>query len=63
MNMPPLGAEERGEQLATLNELAHHMATSDELGQLLEDLTQETKGLDPDSDEFRLVKVTSYNFV
>ncbi len=62
VNMPPLGAEERGEQLATLNELAHHMATSDELGQLLEDLTQETKGLDPDSDEFRLVKVTKRNY-
>ena len=56
--MPPAGAEARGNQLALLGRLAHERATSPELGKLLEDLRTETKELDPDSDEVRLVKVS-----
>lgn len=50
-NMPPKGAVERGEQLATLTSMAHHISTSDEIGQLLEDLVPFAQTLDPESDE------------
>ncbi len=56
--MPPGGAEDRGNQLATLSQIAHNKFTSDEVGQLLEDLEPLVAQLDPDSYENRLVKVT-----
>lgn len=56
--MPRGGAESRGQQLATLNRLMHLRATSAELGNLLDELQSYTNGLDPDSDEARLIKVT-----
>lgn len=52
--MPPGGAEERGNQLATLAKISHLKFTSDEIGQLVHDL--EAAGLDPDSDDARLVQ-------
>ena len=55
--MPTGGAEDRGNQLATLARLAHVRFTSDEVGQLLDDLKPYADQLDPDSDEARLVKV------
>jgi carboxypeptidase Taq len=57
--MPPKGAPDRGEQLATLSSLAHKIFTSDEVGRLLEDLVPYAETLDPDSIEacfIRLVK-------
>jgi carboxypeptidase Taq len=59
--MPEAGAEARGQQLATLGKLAHVRFTSDEVGQLLEDLQPYTAQLDPDSDDARLVKITARN--
>jgi carboxypeptidase Taq len=61
-NMPPGGAQGRGHQLATLNRLSHIRFTSPEVGQLLEDLKAEAAGLDPDSDEARLIKVTARRY-
>ena len=60
--MPPRGAVARGYQLATLGRLAHMRFTSDEMGSLLEELKQEAKSLDPDSDEARLIKVTARHY-
>lgn len=60
--MPAGGAEGRGKQLATLARLAHVRFTSDEVGQLLDDLKPLVEQLDPDSDEARLVKVTRRNY-
>jgi carboxypeptidase Taq len=58
VNMPPGGAEGRGYQLGTLQKLAHEKFTSPEVGRLLEALQPYAAGLDPDSDDARLVKVT-----
>ena len=38
VNMPHGGAEDRGNILSTLAELEHQKATSDDVGQLLDDL-------------------------
>lgn len=57
--MPPGGAEDRGSHLGTLYGIYHEKFTSPEVGQLLEDLKGEAGGLDPDSDEARLVQVTA----
>lgn len=57
-NMPPAGVKERGEQMATLARLVQQRMTSDELLRALEEAEAEVTGLDPDSNEVRLVKVT-----
>ena len=62
VNMPEGAAVDRGEQIATIEKIQHIKSTSDELGQLLDDLTGYTKGLDPDSDDVRLVRVAKRNF-
>lgn len=62
VNMPPAGAEARGNQLALLGRLAHERATSPELGKLLEQLQKEIEALDPASDEARLIKVTARDY-
>jgi carboxypeptidase Taq len=56
--MPPGGALGRGYQLGTLAKIAHSKFTSDEVGQLLEDLGPLSKQLPPDSDEACLIKIT-----
>ncbi len=56
--MPPGGAMGRGFQLGTLAKIAHEKFTSDEIGQLLEDLEPLGKQLPPDSDEACLIKFT-----
>ena len=58
VNMPEGAATDRGEQIATLENILHARATSDELGKLLDDLAPYQKQLAPDSDEARLIKVT-----
>lgn len=60
--MPPGGVADRANQLAILTKIQHDMSTSDELGQLLDELSSEVAGLDPDSDEARLVKVTRTDY-
>ncbi len=60
--MPPGGAEARGNQLGTLNRLAHEKGTSAELGKLLEALKTSAQKMDPDSDDARLIKVAARNF-
>jgi carboxypeptidase Taq len=62
VNMPPGGADGRGNQMATLERLSHERATSPELGQLLEDLKPIVASLDPDSNDARLVKVTARHY-
>ncbi len=56
--MPPGGADNRGQQLATLQQIAHNKFVSDEVGRLLDDLQPYVAQFDPDSFEARLVKVT-----
>ncbi len=63
VNMPEGAAEDRGEQIATLEKIVHTKATSEELGKLLEDLSAEAKTLDADSDEARLIKVTKRDYL
>ena len=60
--MPPSGAESRANQLATLEKFIHQKSITPELGQLIEDLSQDTLDLDPDSDTARLVKIAKRNY-
>ena len=60
--MPPGGAVNRGQQLATLQQIAHTKFVSDEIGRLLDDLQPYVSQLDPDSFDARLVRVTSRNY-
>ena len=56
--MPRGGAEARGYQSATIGKIAHEKFISEEVGKLLDELSQAAADLDPDSDERRLIKVT-----
>ncbi len=58
VNMPPGGAEERGMQSAALGQIMHEKFTSDEVGQLIEDLEEEVGDLNAETDEARIVKVS-----
>ncbi len=49
--MPRGGAEDRGNILSTLSAMGHDMATTEELGELLETLKPYAATLDPDSDD------------
>ncbi len=60
--MPSGGSDGRGHQMATLTRIAHQMFISDEVGQLLGDLTPYANELDPDSDDARLIQVTNRLF-
>lgn len=62
VNMPPGAAEDRGEQLATIESIIHLKATSPEIGELIEHLESEMKNLDGDSDEARLVKAARRDY-
>jgi carboxypeptidase Taq len=61
-NMPPGAAGARAEQSATLSQLIHEMATSEQTGQLLSQCEAELVGQDPDSDDVRLVAVARRNY-
>lgn len=54
--MPSGAIASRSHQIATLQEIAHEKMVSPELGKLLVKLEKETAELDPDSDDFRLVR-------
>lgn len=60
--MPPGAAQARAQQMATIDRLAHQQLTSDSIGELLQTAQSEVEGLDPDSNEARLVKVTQRDF-
>jgi len=60
--MPPGGAEDRGNRMATVDQIAHVKFTSDEVGKLLDELEPWAAQLDPDSDEARLIKVTRRDY-
>ncbi len=62
VNMASGGAEDRGEQLSTLESLIHKKATLPELGNLLNNLESDFSNLDADSDEARLIKVAKRDF-
>ena len=62
VNMPSGGAADRGEQIATIEKISHKKSTSDELGQLLEDLAGYVAKLDDDDVDKRLIKVARRNF-
>ena len=56
--MPPGGSEERGAAMATISRIMHLKITSDELQKCLADCESQVAGMDPDSDDARLVRVT-----
>lgn len=60
--MPPGGAEERSEQLATLARMAHEKATAPEIGRLLQELIPYADQLDPDSDDTCLIAITQRQY-
>ncbi len=60
--MPAKGGEARGQQLATLDKLAHQKATADEVGRLLEDLKREFTSADGASDDAALVRVAARDY-
>jgi carboxypeptidase Taq len=62
VNMAPGAAQDRGDQLSTLEGLIHKKATSPELCELLQDLESFAKQLDKDSDQARLIKVARRDF-
>ena len=55
VNMPPGGAEQRGNQMATLQRLLHTKTISPEYSNFIEDLDANADQLDPDSDDARLI--------
>lgn len=62
VNMPPGGAKGRSYQMGTIQKLAHVKFTSVEVGRLLDELQPYAEGLDPDSDNARLVRVTRRHY-
>ena len=62
VNMPVLGNEARGQQMATLSKIAQEKFIADEVGRLLDDLKQEFEGADSDSDEVALIRVAARNY-
>ena len=60
--MPAGGAGARADQLSTLGRIIHARATSPELGKLLDAAEPLSAGLDPDSDDARLIKVARRDF-
>jgi carboxypeptidase Taq len=60
--MPAGGTENRGHQLATLQQIAHTKSVSDEIGRLLDDLQPFAAQLDPDSSDACLIRVTRHNY-
>ena len=60
--MPLGGGAARAEQSATLEKIIHEMFTADQTGRLLDAAAGEVSGLDPDSDDARLVSVTRRDY-
>ena len=60
--MPPGGGPVRGRQLTTLDRIAHEKFVADEIGELLEGLTQYESSLDYDSDGASLIRTTRRDY-
>jgi carboxypeptidase Taq len=60
--MPPLGAEARADQRATLNRLAHELQVSEELGALLEELRPFEESHDYDSFEASVIRIARRDY-
>jgi carboxypeptidase Taq len=60
--MPPGGAKARGQQIATLERLAHEHFTDPAIGRLLDELQAYGEGLPYDSDDASLVRVTRRDY-
>jgi carboxypeptidase Taq len=56
--MPPAGTPARSEQIATVDRLAHELFVSGEMGELLDSLGEYERGLDPESVDAALLRVT-----
>ena len=60
--MPSGGAAARARQSATLAKVIHELETSDEMGELLENLDEWKHTLDPDSDEYGLIRLAQREY-
>jgi carboxypeptidase Taq len=60
--MPRAGAAERIAQLTTLSSLIHRMATSDEMGELIESAAAELDGASYDGNEASLIRLLRRNY-
>lgn len=60
--MPPSGAPARAEQQGTLARIAHEMATTPELGELLEELRGFEEEHEPESFEASVIRVTRRDY-
>ena len=60
--MPSGGAEDRGYQIGTLQKLAHTKFISEEVGNLLDELSPFAEQLPPDSNDARLIRVTQRDY-
>jgi carboxypeptidase Taq len=60
--MPPLGAEARADQRATLNRLAHELQVSGDLGELLEELRPFEEEHDYDSFEASVIRIARRDY-
>lgn len=61
-NMPPGGAQQRGEQMATLSRISHGMFTDDETGKLLEDAAAELADADYETTEASMIRVVRRDY-
>jgi carboxypeptidase Taq len=60
--MPRAGSAHRGDQMATVQRLAHERFTDPEIGRLLEELRPLEESLDPDSDDATLIALTRRDY-
>ncbi len=60
--MPPMGAEARGQQLATLGKISHEKFTDEKVGHLIANLKEEFDGAGPDSDDAALLRVVERDY-
>ena len=60
--MPPGGADDRAEAVGALSHIAHLKSTSDELGSTIDKLSNLAHNLDPQSDEFCLIRCARRDF-
>ena len=56
--MPPRGTEGRSDQLSTIDRMSHELFVSEEIGLLLHELAEHTDGVDPESVDAALIRVT-----
>ncbi len=62
VGMPVAAAANRARQTSLISSLAHEKLTSSELGDLLAYLVPEMKNLDPESDEYCLIKLAARDY-